>query len=87
MHSYINGLMIALVFVVTRFTSIPTPVGYFNIGDVAIMVTAVLLGKNSGFAAGAIGSAIADISSGYYIFAPVTFIIKGLEGYVILICV
>ncbi|MCX7708636.1 MAG: ECF transporter S component [Clostridia bacterium] len=79
----LNGLMIALVFVVTRFSTISTPVGYFNLGDVAIMIAAVLLGGKSGFAAGSIGSALADLSAGYGIFAPVTFVIKGLEGYIV----
>lgn len=78
----LNGLMMALVFLATRFTSIPGPVGYFNIGDVVIMIAAVLLGKNSGFLAGSVGSALADLYSGYGIFAPVTFVVKGLEGYI-----
>jgi ECF transporter S component (folate family) len=79
----LNGLMIALVFVVTKFTSFPTFVGYFNVGDVAIMVTAVLLGRESGFIAGAVGSSLADILSGYAIFAPITFVVKGLEGFIV----
>lgn len=79
-----SGLMIALVFIVTKFTSINTFVGYFNVGDVAIMIAAVLLGKKSGFVAGAVGSALADLlSPGYQMFAPVTFVVKGLEGYVV----
>lgn len=77
-----NGLMIALVFLVTYTTKIPGPVGPFNIGDAAIMVTAILLGRNSGMFAGAIGSAIADIAMGYAFFSPFTFIVKGLEGYI-----
>ena len=79
----LNGLMIALVFLTTYFTKIPGPVGPFNIGDAAIMVAAILLGKNSGFFSGAFGSAVADVAMGYGIFAPVTFIVKGLEGYLI----
>ncbi len=80
-----NGLMIALVFLTTYVTRIPGPVppGYINFGDAVIMMTAMLLGKNSGFVSGAIGSALADIASpGGIIFAPITFIVKGLEGYV-----
>lgn len=78
----LNGLMIALVFLVTYTTKIPGPVGPFNIGDAAIMVTAVLLGRKSGLLAGAIGSAAADIAMGYAFFSPFTFVVKGLEGYV-----
>ncbi|HHW31985.1 MAG TPA: ECF transporter S component [Clostridiaceae bacterium] len=77
-------MMIALVFLATYFTKIPIPAtqGYFNLGDTIILVTAILLGAKSGLLVGAIGSLIADIAGGYYLFAPLTFIVKGLEGYV-----
>jgi Predicted membrane protein len=78
-----NGLMIALVFLVTYTTKIPGPVGPFNIGDAVIMVTAILLGRKSGMIAGAVGSAIADIAMGYAFFSPFTFLVKGLEGYIV----
>ena len=81
----LNGLMIALVFLGTYLTRIPGPVapGYLNFGDAVIMVAAILLGRNSGFLAGAVGSAIADVVTGGMIFAPITFVVKGIEGYVI----
>jgi uncharacterized membrane protein len=82
----LNGVMIALVFLATIFTRIPGPIppGYINFGDTVIIVAAILLGKNSGFIAGAFGSALADaIVPGGIIFAPVTFIVKGLEGYLV----
>ena len=82
----LNGAAIALVFLATVFTRIPGPIppGYINFGDVVIMITAIFLGKSSGFTAGAFGSALADIiAPGGWIFAPITFIVKGLEGYVI----
>lgn len=82
----LNGLMIAMVFLITflPFLHIPSPIaqGYFNIGDSVIMIAAILLGRKSGFIAGAIGSALADIAVGAFIFAPFTFIVKGLEGFV-----
>lgn len=79
----LNGLMIALVFLATYATKIPGPVGPFNIGDAVIMVTAMLLGRNSGMLAGALGSALADIAMGYAFFSPFTLIVKGLEGYIV----
>jgi uncharacterized membrane protein len=79
----LTGLMIAVVFLVTYFTKIPGPVGPFNIGDAAIIVTAIVIGRNSGLVAGAIGSALADLAMGYAIFSPITFIVKGLEGYIV----
>lgn len=78
-----TALAIALVTLSTMVIRIPTIKGYINFGDIMIFVTAMLLGKRSGFLAGAFGSALADILGGYIIYAPGTFIIKGLEG---LIC-
>lgn len=79
----LNGIMIALVFLATYMIKIPAGPGYVNIGDAAIMIVAVILGKNTGLIAGAVGSCLADIFGGYFIYAPVTFIVKGIEGYVI----
>ena len=81
----LNGLMIAVVFLTTYFTRFPGPIppGYINLGDAAIIITALLLGRKSGFIAGAIGSCLADIVAGAFIFAPATLIIKGIEGYLI----
>jgi uncharacterized membrane protein len=78
----LNGLMIAMTFLATYFTHIPTPVpgGYFNLGDAVILTAAVLMGKTSGVVVGAIGSCLADVAYGAFIFAPVTFVVKGLEG-------
>lgn len=82
-----GGLMTALVFLVTflPFLRIPSPIkgGYFNIGDSIIMIAAILLGRNYGFAAGAFGSALADIAVGGVVFAPITFVVKGIEGFVV----
>lgn len=80
----LNGLMIALVFLTTYITRFPGPIpqGYINLGDAAIMVAALMLGRKSGLIAGALGSALADLVAGAFIFVPVTFIVKGLEGYI-----
>lgn len=80
----LNGLMIAFVFLATYIIRIPTATGgYVNIGDAAIIIGAILLGKNTGFIAGAIGSCLADLAAGYALYAPATFVIKGIEGYVV----
>ena len=78
-----TGLMIAVVFVLTRFTTISFTVGYFNLGDIGIILTGYLLGGFSGMIAGGLGAALADLSSGFIIFAPVTLIVKGIEGYLL----
>ncbi|MDD4495545.1 MAG: ECF transporter S component [Eubacteriales bacterium] len=81
----VNGIMMALVFVATFFTRIPIPMtqGYFNIGDTVIIITAILMGPASGLIVGALGSMLSDVAAGYFLFAPLTLIVKGLEGYLI----
>lgn len=78
------GVLTALVFVITVYIRIPTPVtnGYINIGDAIIFLTSAYLGPIYGFIAGGLGSALADCI-GYVHWAPWTFFIKGIEG---LIC-
>ena len=80
-----TGIMMALVFVATYFTKIPIPMtkGYFNIGDTIIIITAIFLGPASGLVVGALGSMLADIAGGFFLFAPLTLVVKGLEGYLI----
>ena len=80
----IYGLLIALVCVATMIV-IPIPItnGYVNVGDSVIMVISALLGMPFGMVAGGVGSALADILVGYVNYAPVTLVVKGLEGFVI----
>ena len=79
------GLMIAAVTVGTMVVQIPTPAtqGYVNIGDSIIFITSILFGPFAGMVAGGIGSALADILSGYAHWAPFTLLIKGLEGLIV----
>lgn len=57
---------------------IPTVNGYANLGDCLVLVCAWTLGPVYGVLAAAIGSALADIILSYVIYAPATFVIKGL---------
>lgn len=74
------ALFAAICFVITRFLQIPTfyTKGYVNIGDCAVLLAAYILGAKYGFISAAVGSALADVASGYMIYAPATFVIKGL---------
>jgi len=74
----------ALVAVATMFVQIPMPAGqgYANVGDAAIFVLSALFGPVIGLAAGGIGSALADVLTGYAVWAPFTLVIKGLEGWI-----
>ena len=59
---------------------IPPTRGYLNFGDILVFTSALLFGRFVGGLAGGIGSAMADVITGYGYFAPYTLIIKGLEG-------
>jgi len=78
------ALATACVTVVTMSLQVPVPQtrGYINLGDAAIMVFALLLGRKWGAVAGGVGSALADVLTGYAHWAPFTLIIKGLEGFI-----
>lgn len=71
----------ALICVSTIMIQIPSPLGgYINFGDAFIMVSAAVLGPLGAFGAGSVGSALADIITGYAVYAPATFLIKGAMG-------
>ena len=76
------AVLIALTTVMTMVIHIPTPgtKGYLNLGDMVVFLAAMLLGKKGGFIVGGLGSALADILLGYTYYAPITFVVKGLEG-------
>lgn len=77
------GLLAAFVTVSTLLIQIPTPSkGYVNLGDCFVNISAWILGPIYGSAAAGIGSALADLISGYAIYAPATFVIKALMAVV-----
>jgi uncharacterized membrane protein len=71
------GCFAAVVFVVTRFIQIPIPLGYFNIGNCVILTGCLFFAAPYGIAAGAIGSALADLLS-YPVYTIPTLLIKTL---------
>lgn len=80
------GMFAAVIGLLTFFVSIPLPVGsagaYLNAGDAAVYLSAYVLGPVGGALASAIGSTLADVLHGAAMYAPATFIIKGLMGLV-----
>lgn len=73
------ALMTALVFIATFIIKIPSPLqGYMNLGDCVVLLSGWLLSPMYAFFAAGIGSLLADIFAGYMMYAPVTFVIKGL---------
>lgn len=78
------ALYTALVASVTVFTVIPFGAGgYFNLGDVAVMVIAAITPLRHAVFAASLGSMMADILSGYAHYAIFTGIIKGLMAVVV----
>ncbi len=79
----ITALMTSLVFVLTVVfqVSIVATKGYFNVGEIGVFLSALLFGPYVGAFAGGVGSALADLATGYAIYAPGTLVIKGCEGY------
>ena len=78
------AVMIALITVMTIVVHIPTPAtkGYLNLGDMVVFLSAIMFGKKGGFIVGGLGSGLADVLLGYTHYAPITFIVKGLEGFI-----
>lgn len=73
-----SALLASLTCVATMIIKIPTPLqGYINLGDCIVLLSAWTMGPLYGFAAAGIGSLLADLLSGYAVYAPVTFVIKG----------
>ncbi|MFW9974261.1 MAG: ECF transporter S component [Candidatus Thorarchaeota archaeon] len=76
------AIMTALSTIMTLAIQIPYPgtSGYFNFGDTMVMLGGLLLGPVGGFISGGVGSALADVVSGYTFYAPITLFVKGFEG-------
>ena len=83
----ITALMAAMVCVATMIIKIPSPMkGYLNIGDCIVLLCGWLLAPGYGFVAAGLGSALADMFSGYLTYAPATFLIKGSMALIVFAC-
>ena len=73
------ALFAAITCVATMIIKIPSPLkGYINLGDCIVLLSAWMLSPAYSFLAAGLGSALADVFSGYITYAPATFVIKGL---------
>lgn len=78
-----TALLAALTCVATMVIQIPAPVsGYVNLGDCVVLLCAFFLGPWYGAAAAGIGSMLADLLSGFALYAPATLITKALMAMV-----
>ena len=69
----------ALACAATMLIKIPSPLhGYINLGDCIVLLAGWMLSPLYGFMAAGLGSALADLFAGYIVYAPATFLIKGV---------
>lgn len=86
-NKLVTASMLAALCCVATMIHIPSPLkGYLNLGDCIVLVAGWLLPPAYGFAAAGIGSAISDVFLGYFIYAPATFIIKGVMAIIACLC-
>ena len=77
------AMLAALACVATMIVKIPSPLkGYINLGDCIVLLAGWSLSPLYGFLAAGIGSALADLFSGYGTYVPATFLIKGLMAFI-----
>ena len=71
------ALFAALICICT-FISVPLPFGYFNLGDIMILLCAWSLSPIYGAVAAAAGAGLADALMGFTLYIPATVVIKAL---------
>ncbi len=77
----LSAVFIAFTCVATMLIKFPTPTfGYIHVGDCMVLLCGVILGPGAGALAAGIGSALADLFSGYLVYVPATFVIKALTA-------
>jgi energy-coupling factor transport system substrate-specific component len=79
------AVMIAVVTVATGFlprVPIPGTGGYVHLGDIFVFFSAFAFGPVIGAIAGGVGCALADVLGGWAVWAPLTLIAHGVQGYV-----
>ena len=83
----INGISIALIFIATGFINLRLPIvangGLIHLGNVPLFLAAIIFGKKTGAISGAVGMALFDLFSGWTLWAPFTFVIVGIMGWVV----
>lgn len=77
------AIMTAITVVFTLFVRVPTTKGYFNLCDVAIYFCAFSFNPLVAFISAGVGTALADMISGYAQWAPISFIVHGAEGLIV----
>ena len=74
----LSGIFTALVFVFTAFLHIPSHTGYTHVGDAFIYLAACILPLPYALFVGAVGAMLADLLTGFALWAPASILIKGI---------
>lgn len=86
----LSGILISLVFIATKFINLRLPVsingGLIHLGNTMLFMASIIFGKRKGAIAGAFGMGLFDVVSGWMAWAPFTFAIRGVMGYIIGSC-
>ena len=78
----IAAMLASLTCVATMIIKIPSPLkGYLNLGDCVVLLSGWMLSPAYALLAAGLGSALADLFSGYLMYAPATFVIKGCMAF------
>lgn len=82
-----SAVFAALTCTATMLIKIPVPAtqGYIHFGDAFVFLAGIFPGGFYGVIAAGVGSALADVFSGYVVYAPVTFAVKASCAIVITI--
>lgn len=70
------AVMTAVVFLATFVPRIPIPLGYAHLGDAAIFLMVLFLGRRETLIAACFGSALSDLLGGFPLWIVPTIIIK-----------
>ena len=82
----ITGLLAALVFVSTVFLNLKLPIGnggLVHLGTAMLFIASILYGPKKGALAGAIGMGLFDMIGGWLLWAPITIVSRGLQGFIV----
>ncbi|MGI6002566.1 MAG: ECF transporter S component [Lachnospiraceae bacterium] len=83
----ITALFVALTYVFTWLINIRLPLpgsgGLIHLGNIPLLVAAMLYGRKTGAIAGGVGMGLFDLLSGWTLWAPFTFVIVGFMGWTV----
>lgn len=83
----LTSLLVSLVFVATLLLNIKLPIaangGLIHLGTAMLFIVSILFGPKKGAVAGAVGMGLFDLFGGWIMWAPITIITRGIQGYVV----